>query len=77
MVVTPLQPRPERAVPLPQMNRVLAAQLRSPKHDSSDVSASNYNVLDKKYFNPGRPEEPKNALPHDGRTFRMKLTARF
>jgi outer membrane receptor for ferrienterochelin and colicins len=42
-----------------------------------DVSASVYNLLDKKYFNPGRPEDPEDAIQQDGRTFRVKLTAHF
>jgi outer membrane receptor for ferrienterochelin and colicins len=42
-----------------------------------DVSASLYNLLDKKYFNPGRPEDPEDALQQDGRAFRLKLTAHF
>ena len=42
-----------------------------------DVAASVFNVLDKKYFDPGRPEDPENAIQQDGRSFRIKLTARF
>jgi len=42
-----------------------------------DVSASVFNVLDKKYFDPGRPEDPENAIQQDGRSFRIKLTGRF
>ena len=42
-----------------------------------DLSGSVYNIFDKKYFNPGRPEDPEDALQQDGRTFRLKLTARF
>ncbi len=42
-----------------------------------DVSASVFNVLDKKYFDPGRPEDPEDAIQQDGRSFRIKLTARF
>jgi outer membrane receptor for ferrienterochelin and colicins len=42
-----------------------------------DLSTSLYNLLDKKYFNPGRPEDPEDALQQDGRTFRLKLTTHF
>ena len=42
-----------------------------------DLSASVYNLLDKKYFNPGRPEDPEDAIEQDGRTFRVKMTAHF
>jgi len=42
-----------------------------------DLSASVYNLLDKKYFNPGRPEDPEDAIRQDGRTFRVKMTAHF
>jgi outer membrane receptor for ferrienterochelin and colicins len=42
-----------------------------------DLAASVYNILDKTYFDPGRPEDPENAIQQDGRNFRLKLTARF
>ncbi len=42
-----------------------------------DVSASVYNILNKKYFDPGRPEDPEDAIQRDGRNFRIKLTGRF
>lgn len=42
-----------------------------------DVAASVYNVFDKKYFDPGRPEDPEDSIQQDGRNFRVKLTARF
>jgi outer membrane receptor for ferrienterochelin and colicins len=42
-----------------------------------DVSAGVYNLLDKNYFNPGRPEDPEDAIQQDGRTFRIKLTTHF
>ena len=42
-----------------------------------DVAASVFNVLDKKYFDPGRPEDPEDAIQQDGRSFRIKVTARF
>jgi len=42
-----------------------------------DVAASVFNVLDKRYFDPGRPEDPEDAIQQDGRSFRIKITARF
>jgi iron complex outermembrane receptor protein len=42
-----------------------------------DVSASVYNLFDKKYFDPGRPEDPEDSIQQDGRNFRVKLTVRF
>ena len=42
-----------------------------------DLSTSIYNVFDKKYFDPGRPEDPEEAIQQNGRSFRIKLTARF
>jgi iron complex outermembrane receptor protein len=42
-----------------------------------DLSASVYNVFNKKYFDPGRPEDPEDSIQQDGRNFRIKLTGRF
>ncbi|MGH9500434.1 MAG: TonB-dependent receptor plug domain-containing protein [Terriglobales bacterium] len=42
-----------------------------------DAAASVYNLLDKKYFDPGRPEDPEDAIQQDGRSFRVKITGRF
>ncbi len=42
-----------------------------------DVAASIYNILDKTYFDPGRPEDPEDAIQQDGRSFRIKVTGRF
>ncbi len=42
-----------------------------------DVAASVFNVLDKQYFDPGRPEDPEDAIQQDGRSFRVKMTGRF
>jgi outer membrane receptor for ferrienterochelin and colicins len=42
-----------------------------------DLSASIYNILDKKYFDPGRPEDIQDAIQQDGRNFRIKITGRF
>lgn len=42
-----------------------------------DISASAYNIFDKKYFDPGRPEDPEDSIEQDGRNVRLKVTARF
>jgi iron complex outermembrane receptor protein len=42
-----------------------------------DVSASVHNILDKRYFNPGRPEDTEDAIQQDGRNFQIKVTGRF
>jgi outer membrane receptor for ferrienterochelin and colicins len=42
-----------------------------------DLSASIYNIFDKKYFDPGRPEDVQDAIQQDGRNFRVKITGRF
>jgi outer membrane receptor for ferrienterochelin and colicins len=42
-----------------------------------DLSTSVYNILDKKYFDPGRPEDVQDAIQQDGRNFRIKITGRF
>jgi outer membrane receptor for ferrienterochelin and colicins len=42
-----------------------------------DLSASVYNIFDKKYYDPGRPRDPEDVIRQDGRNFRVKLTARF
>jgi outer membrane receptor for ferrienterochelin and colicins len=42
-----------------------------------DLSASVYNLFDKKYFDPGRPEDPEDSIQQQGRSFRIKLTGRF
>ncbi|MHB8215074.1 MAG: TonB-dependent receptor plug domain-containing protein [Candidatus Sulfotelmatobacter sp.] len=43
----------------------------------TDLSASVYNLFDKKYFDPGRPEDVQDSIQQDGRNFRIKLTVRF
>jgi len=43
----------------------------------ADISASVYNLLNKRYSFPGRPEDPEDALLQDGATFQVKLTYRF
>ncbi len=42
-----------------------------------DVSASLYKILDKRYSDPGRPEDPEDTIQQDGRTFRIAVTIRF
>jgi len=42
-----------------------------------DVAGSIFNLMDKKYFDPGRPEDPEDAIQQDGRSFRVKITGRF
>ena len=42
-----------------------------------DLSASIYNLFNKKYFDPGRPEDVQDSIQQDGRNFRIKLTGRF
>jgi len=42
-----------------------------------DLSGSVYNVFNKKYFDPGRPEDAEDTIQQDGRNFRIKLTGRF
>ncbi len=41
-----------------------------------DVSASLYNAFNTRYADPGRPEDPEDAILQDGRTFRVKITYR-
>jgi len=41
------------------------------------VSASAYNLFDRRYADPGGPEHQQAALPQDGRTVALKLTYRF
>ena len=42
-----------------------------------DVSASVYNLLDKKYFDPAPGGLPESRIQQDGRNWRVKLTGRF
>jgi len=58
----------------PVLNATLIAHTLG-KH--AGISASVYNLLDKKYSFPGRPEDPEDSLRQDGTTFRLKLTYRF
>jgi iron complex outermembrane receptor protein len=42
-----------------------------------EISASIYNLFDKQYADPGRPEGQQDLIPQDGRSFRLKTTYRF
>jgi outer membrane receptor protein involved in Fe transport len=42
-----------------------------------DLSASIYNVLDRRYGDPGAEEHQQDVIPQDGRSFRLKATYRF
>jgi outer membrane receptor for ferrienterochelin and colicins len=42
-----------------------------------DISASVYNLLDKKYFDPAPAGLPQDQIQQDGRNFRIKLMGRF
>ena len=42
-----------------------------------DLSASFYNLLNKKYYDPPSTGVPENSIQQDGRTFRVKMTWHF
>ena len=42
-----------------------------------ELSASIYNLLDRRYNDPATPLLPEDLIPRDGRTYRVKLTYRF
>jgi iron complex outermembrane receptor protein len=42
-----------------------------------EVSASCYNLFDRRWFSPAGPEHEQSAIEQDGRTYRFKLTYRF
>ena len=42
-----------------------------------DLSLSAYNLLDRRYADPGSPGLTETAVPQDGRTLQVKLTYRF
>lgn len=42
-----------------------------------ELSASAYNLLDKRYADPAGPEHLQDSIPQDGRNYRMKATFRF
>lgn len=43
----------------------------------TDVAASVYNLLNEKYADPARPEDPEISIPQEGRTFAVKITFRL
>jgi outer membrane receptor protein involved in Fe transport len=51
------------------LNRTMAKGLEN--------SASVYNLFDKRYSDPGRPEHLQDLIAQDGRSFRGKLIYRF
>lgn len=42
-----------------------------------ELSAGAYNLFDRHYADPGRPEHVQERIPQDGRSFRCKLNYRF
>jgi iron complex outermembrane receptor protein len=42
-----------------------------------DVSCTAYNLLDKRFSNPGGPELIQNSIPQDGRSLRVKFSYSF
>lgn len=42
-----------------------------------ELSASIYNLFDRRYADPGRPEHIQDVIQQDGRNFRLKLSKRF
>jgi len=42
-----------------------------------EISASVYNLLDRQYADPARPEHTQDVIPQDGRNYRLKLDYRF
>jgi outer membrane receptor for ferrienterochelin and colicins len=42
-----------------------------------DISGSVYNLFDKRYSDPARPEDPEDSILQDGTTFRLKIVAKF
>ena len=42
-----------------------------------ELSASVYNILDKPYADPAGGEHVQDAIPQDGRNYRVKATCRF
>ena len=55
----------------PLFNMTLLAR-KLGKHTT--LSAGVYNLLDRKYFDPGSAEHVQDAIQQDGRSFRLKLT---
>jgi outer membrane receptor for ferrienterochelin and colicins len=42
-----------------------------------EISGSIYNLFDAKYSHPGAADHLQDAIPQDGRTFRVKVTSKF
>jgi iron complex outermembrane receptor protein len=42
-----------------------------------DLSASVYNLLDKRYSDPASGANPEQSIPQDGRNFQVQLTWNF
>jgi iron complex outermembrane receptor protein len=42
-----------------------------------ELSASVYNLFDKRYADPGAPEHVQDLIWQDGRSYRLKLSYRF
>ena len=56
----------------------VAQQTTKDLRDASLEELTNIQVYSaSKYFDPGRPEDPENAIQQDGRSVRIKLTGRF
>jgi iron complex outermembrane receptor protein len=51
--------------------------LSSPARHRLDVSASLYNVFDKRLSDPGAEEHLQSSIPQDGRTFLARVRVRF
>jgi outer membrane receptor for ferrienterochelin and colicins len=56
---------------------VNATLFSRPLGRSLDLSASVYNLFNRRYGEPGGPEHLQDLIPQDGRSFRLKLTGRF
>jgi iron complex outermembrane receptor protein len=42
-----------------------------------EVSTSLYNAFNKRYGDPGGPDDPEDIIPQDGRTFRLRFTYHY
>jgi iron complex outermembrane receptor protein len=45
--------------------------------ENLDLSASIYNLFDKRYSDPGAQEHVQDLIAQDGRSYRFKLNYRF
>lgn len=55
-------------------NLTLTSQNRA---QGLELSASIYNLFDRHYADPGRPEHLQDVIPQDGRNLRFKLSYRL